>query len=160
MDVQVTPLPGIGLRRDFMTAAGRRLGVITHRDGHLDLMVTSADDPDTCVASIPLTDEESHTLADLLGAPRLVGELVEQQRGIEGITTLQVPIHSGSPFDGRTLGDTEMRTRTGVSVVAVVRDRVAHPSPDPGFAFEANDMLVVVGTPDGLEQASSLLTAG
>lgn len=160
MDVQVTSLPGIGLRRDFMTASGRRLGVITHRDGHLDLIVTSADDPDTCIASTVLTDEESHTLADLLGAPRLVGELVEQQRGIEGITTLQVPIHDGSPFDGRTLGDTAMRTRTGVSVVAVVREQTAHPSPGPEFPFETNDMLVMVGTPDGLDQASRLLTDG
>ncbi|MES9567041.1 potassium transporter TrkA, partial [Rhodococcus qingshengii] len=32
--MEVTPLPGIGTRKDFVLSSGRRVGVVTHRDGH------------------------------------------------------------------------------------------------------------------------------
>lgn len=160
VDVQVTPLPGIGSREDFTTRSGQRIGVITHRDGHVELIVSRSDDPDACVASVPLTAEESNTLASLLGAPHLVSMLAEQQRDIAGIITTQLPVQPGSPFDGRTLADTALRTRTGVSMVAVVREQVVHPSPRPDFAFAGNDLVVLVGTTDGLEAAARILDLG
>ncbi|MDQ3990357.1 MAG: potassium transporter TrkA [Actinomycetota bacterium] len=160
MDVQVTPLPGIGTREDFTARSGQRIGVITHRDGHVELIVSRSDDPDACAASVPLTAEESNTVASLLGAPHLVGQLAEQQRDIAGIVTAQLPVPPGSPFDGRTLADTALRTRTGASVVAVVRQQVVHPSPRPDFVFAGNDLVVVVGTTDGLEAATRILDQG
>jgi len=160
MDVQVTPLPGIGTREDFTVRSGQRIGVVTHRDGHVELIVARADDPDACVASTPLTTEESNTLASLLGAPHAVGQLAEQLRDIEGIVTTQVPIQPGSPFEGRTLADTRLRTRTGVSVVAVIRREVVHPSPRPDFTFAGNDLVVMVGTVDGLKDAARIIDQG
>jgi TrkA domain protein len=35
-----------------------------------------------------------------------------------------------------------------------------HPSPGPDFTFGADDILVVVGTPDGLDAAVKILTHG
>lgn len=157
MNVDVTPLPGIGTRQDFVLRAGRRIGVITHRDGRFELIVSRQDDPDNCVASIPLTPEETATLAGLLGAPQLVAHLSEEHREVSGITTRQLPV---SGFANRTLGDTAMRTRTGVSIVAVVRSGVAHPSPGPEFRFQSGDLVVVVGTATGLAAAAEILSAG
>lgn len=156
----MTPLPGIGTREDFTTRSGHRIGVVTHRDGHLELIVSRPGDPDACLASIPLLVEESKALAGLLGAPHLVGQLTEQQRELEGIITNQLPIQPGSVFDGRTLGDTAMRTRTGASVVAVIRQGLVHPSPRPDFVFQGNDMVVMVGTMEGLQAAELILEAG
>ncbi|MFD4183162.1 potassium transporter TrkA, partial [Rhodococcus sp. NPDC058514] len=68
MNVEVTPLPGIGIRKDFELSTGRRIGVVTHRDGGTDLIVSKKDDPDACAASVPLTDEEAAVLGNLLGA--------------------------------------------------------------------------------------------
>ena len=39
VDIQETNLPGVGLRHDFTTRAGRQLGVVTHRTGRRDLLV-------------------------------------------------------------------------------------------------------------------------
>ncbi len=160
MDVTVTPLPGLGTQQDFTTASQRRVGVITYRDGRLELIVSDAEDPDKVVASIALNGEEASALANLLGAPQLVAQLTEQQREVTGITTWQLAIAAGSPYDGRTLGDTEMRSRTSVSIVAVVREGTAHPSPRPEFRFEGGDLVVVVGTVDGLRAASEILEKG
>lgn len=160
MNVEVTPLPGIGTRQDFVSRSGRRIGVITYRDGHAELIVSKQDDPDSCVASIPMTIEESSTLANLLGAPHLVAQLEDQHKDVTGVTTRQLPLAPGSPFDGKTLGDTELRTRTAVSVVAVVRGGTVHPSPRPDFRFGGGDMLVTVGTAEGLARAADVIEHG
>ncbi|MEV0810484.1 potassium transporter TrkA [Micromonospora sp. NPDC050200] len=67
MDVELTPLPGIGMRRMFTTAAGRRIGVVTHHaGGRRELVYDTGDDPDaTC--SLALTRSEACALARLLG---------------------------------------------------------------------------------------------
>ena len=160
VNVEVTPLPGIGVRKDFATRNGRRIGVVTQRDGQIELIVSKSDDPDACLASLPLTADEAGALANLLGAPQLVAQLNEEHRELPGINTKQLPITSAGPFDGRTLGDTAMRTRTGVSVVAVMRAGQVHPSPTPDFTFTAGDLLVAVGTSEGLEAAAKILKHG
>lgn len=160
MHVEVTPLPGIGVRKDFALRGGRRIGVITHRDGRIELILSQADDPDACVAELPLTHEEAGALANLLGAPQLVAQLREEQSDLPGIRTGRLTIATGSPFDGRPLGETAMRTRTGASVVAVMRAGQVHPSPTPEFPVAAGDLLVVVGTAEGLDAAAKILQHG
>lgn len=160
MDVAVTQLPGLGTQQDFITRSGNRIGVITYRDGRFELIVSAPEDSDTVAASVGLTFEESSTLANLLGAPHLVAQLTEQQRDVTGVDTWQLPVNRNSPYDGRTLGETEMRTRTSTSIVAVVREGTVHPSPRPDFTFKGEDLVVIVGTADGLQAASEILERG
>ncbi|WP_378731993.1 cation:proton antiporter regulatory subunit [Nocardia brasiliensis] len=160
MNVDVTALPGIGVRKDFEVRSGRRIGVVAHRDGDIDLIVSKLEDPDACAAQIPLSIDEAAVLANLLGAPQLVSKLNDEHSDLPGITTRQLPIADESPYEGRTLGETAMRTRTKVSIVAVMRAGQLHPSPGPDFTFTAGDVLVVVGTPDGLDAAAKILTHG
>lgn len=134
--------------------------MIAHRDGEIELILSRADDPDACIASMPLTVDEAATLGSLLGTPQLVARLAEEHKDLPGITTKQLPITEGSPFDGRPLGDTEMRTRTGVSIVAVMRAGQLQPSPGPDFTLTAGDLLVTVGTSDGLQAAAKILKSG
>ncbi len=158
MNVEVTPLPGIGVRKDFALRGGRRIGVVTHRDGKIQLIISKADDPDACMAELALTAEEAGALANLLGAPQLVAQLTDEHRDLPGLHTRQIPV--GPPFDGRTLGDTALRTRTGVSVVAVMRAGHVHPSPTPDFTLTAGDLMVTVGTTEGLDHAVKILKRG
>lgn len=160
VNVEVTPLPGIGTRQDFVSRAGRRIGVITYRDGRLELIVSREDDPDACTASIPLTVDEAGALANLLGAPQLVAQLRKENDGLAGVHTKQLHMAHGSPYDGRPLGDTQLRTRTSVSVVAVVRAGTVHPSPTPDFVLGGGDALITVGTTEGLAKAADVLERG
>ena len=160
VDVEVTRLPGIGTKQEFTTAGGRRIGVLTHRDGHRELLLSEVGDPDSCSASVGLSEPECHALGTLLGAPNLVAQLQGEQQEVEGVNTAQFPVAERSPFDGRPLGETAMRTRTGASVVAVVREHAVSPSPRPDFVFRAGDLVVVVGTGEGLKQAAEILETG
>lgn len=148
------------MRKDFALRNGRRVGVINQRDGKIRLIVSKPDDPDACVAELYLTTDEASALANLLGAPQLVAQLTEEHRDLPGIHTRQLPIRDDSVFDGRPLGDTGLRTRTGVSVVAVMRAGQVNPSPSPDFTLAAGDLLVAVGTAEGLENAKKILLHG
>jgi TrkA domain protein len=64
---------------------------------------------------------------------------------------------AGSPYAGGTIADTQARTRTGVSIVAVLHNTTATPAPRPDFRFQAGDTLVVVGTAAGIKALSRLL---
>ena len=160
MNVEVTPLPGIGVRKDFALRDGRRIGVVTTRDGKLSLILSKTDDPDSTLAELPLSVDEAGALANLLGAPQLVAQLSEEQRDLPGVRTGRLSVTPGSPFDGRRLGDTAMRTRTKVSIVAVMRAGHVHPSPTPAFTLTAGDLLIVVGTTEGLDSAAKILRSG
>ncbi|MCM6772206.1 potassium transporter TrkA [Nocardia sp. CDC159] len=160
MNIEVTPLPGIGVRKEFRLSNGRRrIGVIDHKDGAIDLIVSKPGSPDAS-EQIPLSAQEAAVLANLLGAPQLVAQLQEEHRELEGLTTRQMTIRSRSPYDGRPLGDTQMRSRTTASIVAVMRAGHAVASPGPDFVFTAGDVLVVVGTAEGLAAAARILTDG
>jgi|SRR5436309_5248626 len=160
MDIQRTALPGIGLRHVFTTARHQRIGVVSHRNGRRDVVVYDPADPDTAQLTIVLTSQEATALGELLGTARIVAELTELERQVRGITSAQIPIMPGSPYDGRPLGDTQARTRTGASIVAVVRDRGVVPSPRPDFVFHAGDVIVVVGTEEGTDAVADLLANG
>ena len=140
-----------------MTSSGRTVGVVSHRNGRRDLVVYDVDDPDARLVSIPLTDDEAEALADVLGASLVLGQLAGLRQQAAGLLTEQVPITAGSPFVGRKLGDTKARTRTRASIVAVLRDREVVASPGPSFQFEANDVVVVVGTRSGLDGVTAIL---
>jgi K+/H+ antiporter YhaU regulatory subunit KhtT len=157
MNVDETPLPGIGMRKDMVISDGRRVGVVTHRDGRTELIISRLDDPDACLASIPLSGEEAAALGTLLGGHQIVTQLTEEHRDFEGVNTRQFVVEPGSRFAGHALGDTCMRTKTGASIVAVVRAGRTHASPGPDFILEGGDMLITVGSPEGLDAADKLL---
>ncbi len=158
--VEQTALPGIGVRHDLVTSAGRTVGVVSHRNGRRDLVVYDVEDPDSCVAAIPLTDDEAEALADVLGASLMLGQLAGLRSQAAGLLTEQMSIPAGSPFVGRRLGDTRTRTLTGASIVAILRDREVIASPGPSFLFEAGDVVVVVGTREGLDGVTAILASG
>ena len=158
--VERTPLPGIGLRLEISAEADHRVGVIHHADGHVELFISHPGDSDLVKASVQLTGPEISALKELLGGSAFAQELAHLRRAALGIAVDWLPIETGSPFVGRPLGDTRLRTRTGVSVVAVIRDGGVVPSPNPMFEFALGDVVVAVGTTDGLAAAEAILRTG
>ncbi|WP_298455254.1 cation:proton antiporter regulatory subunit [uncultured Cellulomonas sp.] len=160
MDIEETRLPGVGLRHELAIRGGRRVGVVSQVNGDRELVLYDQHDPDACQAVLHLTPEEASTLAELLGAPRVTERLARLREQVEGIATEGLVLAPESPYVGRTLGDAQIRTRTGVSVVAVVRHGEVSPSPAPTFRFVAGDKVIVVGTDDGVAAVHRLLADG
>lgn len=159
-EIEETALPGVGLRLEFTTEEGNRIGVVHHRTGRRELYVCPPDDPDAVALSLRLTDDERSALVDTLGGSKVVENLRDLEQRVEGLAIDWLTVDEGSPYADRTIGDARVRARTGVSVVAVIRDREAHPAPGPDFHIQAGDTLVVVGVGEGIESVRSILNAG
>jgi TrkA domain protein len=157
-DVEETQLPGLGVRYEFRTARGSRLGVVHHRTGRRELLLYDPHDPDTCRDVIALDADDSRTLAELLGGSR-VAEQMDRLQQVEGLAIDWLPVPTNSPFATGTIGDTQARTRTGVSIVAVLRGEEAFPAPGPDFGLRGGDTVLVVGTARGIEALSVMLRA-
>ena len=158
--IEKVDLPGIGVRHDLVTEGGRRISVVSHRDGERDLGVFDVDDPDACRDSIPLNDDEAAALADVLGASVMLSRLQSLSDETAGLYTEQIALPTDSPYLNRTLGDTKARTRTHASIVAIVRDGAIIPSPTPAERLRAGDVIVGVGTREGLDGVAKLLSTG
>lgn len=159
-EIHEVKLPGVGVRYEFETTEGKRIGVISHRTGLREIYVARADDPDEFERVLGLSPDDARTLAELLGATRVAEQLADLQQRIEGLVIDWLPIRGDSAYEGRSIGDARIRTRTGVSVVAIVRGEDAVPAPGPEEELHSGDYLVVVGTARGVEQAVELLRRG
>ncbi len=161
-DIQVeqTALPGIGVRHEFVTRRGRRVGVVEHRSGRRDLLLYDVRDPDATSESVSLTADEADALAEFLGVLRINERLAQLTAHVPHLVTEEVPVPHDSKFNGKTLGDTEARSRTGASIVAVLRGDEAIPSPAPDFPLRGGDKLIVVGTAEGVAGVTGILVNG
>lgn len=156
-DVSETQLPGVGVRYEFTTEADERVGVIVHRGGRREVVVYDAHDPDVCSTVMRLSVDDTRTLSELLGASRVSEVTDAVQQEIEGLAIDWLPVAADSTFVGRTIADGMIRTRTGVSIVAVIRGADTFPAPEPEFEFAAGDLAVAVGTLEGLEVVRGIL---
>lgn len=156
-EVRETLLPGVGVRHEFTTTRGERLAVLTHRTGRRELAVYDRDDPDTCTAVLHLSPADTRILAELLGASQVSEALTTVQQQVEGLSIDWPSIAAGSRFVGATITDGEFRSQTGTSIVAVIRGDTTIPAPEPDHRFEEGDVVVAIGTPDGLVQLRALL---
>ena len=157
--VEKSELPGIGVRHDLVTARGRRIGVVNFRDGRRELTIYDLEDPDSCIVSIPITDPEASTLAELLGASVVLSKLTELTDTAAGLFSEHILIPPDSIYAGQPLAATRARTRTGVSIVAIVRDKQVIPSPTPDVTIEAGDAIIAVGTRSGLDSLAELIVS-
>ena len=89
---------------------------------------------------------DSRVIAQLRRTPRL-------------LDLTWVALASESLLIGRTLGEMDIRGRTGATVVGVMRAGELHANPDIDFRFAGDDLAAVIGRPEQLT-AFQLLAAG
>lgn len=155
--IERTDLPGIGIRYDVILGNGRQIGIVAHRDGERDLAVYDEFDPDSCTALVRMSQEEAGTLAEVLGASTLISQLTGNQDSNVDLQTENFSLPARSVYAGKTLGTTEARSKTGVSIVAISRGGSVIPSPGPEAQLLAGDVLVAIGTRRGLDALGQLL---
>ncbi|MDE0654659.1 MAG: potassium transporter TrkA [bacterium] len=156
--VTETDLPGVGIRFDLQTDAGRCIGVVAHQTGRRDLVIYDERDIDRACESVELTEDEGHTLGELLGGSPVLEHLDDAVHQLEDIVISWITIDSQSALGGLTLAEAALRTRTGAGVVALVSESGSTPIPGGEERLEPGDTAVVVGVPSAVKAATRLLT--
>jgi TrkA domain protein len=158
MEIFETSLPGVGVRYEFDTDRGRKVGVLVHRDGQRELLIYSEHDCDSCDDIVHLNIQESASLVELLGGTKITERLSDIKHEVQGLSIEWVTVEAGSPLAHRTIGDGKIRTASGASVVAILRGDQSHPGPGPDFSLLPGDIVLITGSAEGVDKARHIIT--
>ncbi|MGY9074318.1 MAG: hypothetical protein ACKVHU_15370 [Acidimicrobiales bacterium] len=83
-------------RFDLETKAGRNIGVVAHQSGRRDLVIYDEQDPGRAAQSVELSEDEGHTLGELLGGSPVIERLDEAFQRVEDLAISWVTIDPSS----------------------------------------------------------------
>jgi TrkA domain protein len=161
VDLRETRLPGVGVKYAFRTARGSRLSVIIHNDGQREIYFYSRADDDEPTAVIELHDDEARQLGAIIGGayerPRIVEEL---EMALGELQIEWIPVPDTSPAIGHTLAELGLRAKTGVTVIAILREPEPVSGAQPDDIIQKGDTLVAVGKAGQFSEFRRLLAQG
>jgi K+:H+ antiporter subunit KhtT len=161
VDVEETRLPGIGSKFTLRLDAGGRLAVILHNDGKRELYYFRRAADEEPRAVITLDDDEARQLGAVVGGayerPKIVEDL-EMALGELQIEWLPVP--DDSPWISHTLAECGFRAKTGITVIAILRQPEPVTGAQPADTIERGDTLVTVGKAGQYPEFRRLLSRG
>jgi TrkA domain protein len=145
-ELKETRLPGVGVMYSLKTAHGSRIAVVQHVDGMRELYVFSRAGDEEPRAVIQVEDDEARQLGAVLGGayerPKIVEDL-EMALGELAIEWITVP--PGSVAVGHTLAECGFRARTGITIIAILREPEPITGAQPDDVIQEGDVLVTVG---------------
>lgn len=83
----------------------------------------------------------------------------ELHRFVRGLELEVFQVQEGSAVAGRTIAETELRSKTGATVLAVQSGAQLNSNPQPGTLLTAGDLVLLFGTPEQLAKASWLFSS-
>ena len=153
MDISETDLPGVGKRFELPVHDGSALVVVIHNTGKHEIFKKDHADADAD-RIVELSESEAEAFGSILEDVHFQpAEMDMSSTMIGGDTVIEwYTLDDDSPLVDSTLEASNIRDKTGVTVIAVERGPDAYPSPEPEFTFESGDTLVTIGRSD--EQAA------
>lgn len=141
-------LPGIGRRYDLADMDGAEVSVVIHHSGRRDLYLIDDDEP---AAARSFTDSQARHLGAVLGGAYFQPAVVDEMEAVIGGLLIDwVGLEAQSRGANRSIAELEIRRRTRMTVVAILRDHVPLVAPEPTEVLRPGDRLVVVGRQEDL----------
>jgi TrkA domain protein len=160
-ELRETRLPGVGTKFAFKTDHGARVAVIQHVDGTRELYVFRRAGDDEPTAVLQLEDDEARQLGAVLGGAYERPKIVEDLEMALGELAIEwVPVPPGSPAIGHTLADCGFRARTGITIIAILREPEPVTGAQPTDVIQEGDTLVTVGKLGQYREFRRLLAEG
>jgi TrkA domain protein len=146
-ELSQTRLPGVGVKYTCLTAHGGRLTVILHNEGQREIYWFRHADDDEPEAVIALEDDEARQLGAIIGGAYERPKVVEELEMAFGELSIEwIPVPDTSPAIGKSLAECAFRQRTGITIIAILREPEPVAGAQPGDVVQAGDTLVTVGT--------------
>ena len=146
VDLRETRLPGVGVKYTFRTAQGGRVAVILHIDGQREIYYYPRETDDEPAAVVELHDDEARQLGAVLGGAYERPKIVEDLEMALGELTIEwVPVPDSSPWIGKTLAESGFRAKTGITIIAILREPEPVAGAQPQDVIQRGDTLVTVG---------------
>ena len=159
LEVRETRLPGVGTKFTLRTHRGEKLSSVVHVNGMREIYHYPHVDEEPHV--ITLNDEESRQLGAILGGvvyrPQLVKDL---EVALKDLVMEWIELPATSPLVGLTVATCRIRSTTGATIVAILRESGSLATPHPDELLRADDTLVVIGRPSSFDEINRLVAEG
>jgi TrkA domain protein len=124
---------------------GAKVTVILHNDGLREIYWFRRGDEEPR-AVIRLDDDEARQLGAVLGGAYERPKIVEDLEMALGDLLIEwIPIPEDSPAIGKTLAELAFRQKTGITIIAILREPEPITGAQPHHVLEPGDTLVTVG---------------
>jgi TrkA domain protein len=161
VELRETRLPGVGFKFAFRTAQGGRVSVILHNDGQREIYFYRRGEDEEPTAVIELHDDEARQLGAILGGAYERPKIVEELEMALGELQIEwIPVPDTSPAIGHTLAECGLRAKTGVTVIAILREPEPVSGAQPDDFIQKGDTLVAVGKAGQFSEFRRLLAEG
>ncbi len=161
VELRETRLPGVGVKYGFRMDDGGRLAIILHNDGRREIYYFRHETDDEPRAVIRLDDDEARQLGAVIGGayerPKIVDDL---EMALGELLVEWVPVPDTSPAIGRSLAECAFRARTGITIVAILREPEPVAGAQPSDVIQQGDTLVTVGKAGQYSAFAKMLAAG
>ncbi|MFA9557533.1 cation:proton antiporter regulatory subunit [Evansella sp. AB-rgal1] len=157
MQVKMADLPGIGKKISFITAEESMIVLIVHHTGKRELYFFHDQDNDEADFSINLTANETRELgAQLLGAVFQPVDSDKMKMLKSQIVTEWIKLDQDSIIVNKTIGQSEVRKKTGVSIVGIFRKDDVIASPDIDEMLLEGDTVMAIGKQEEITKFEQL----
>jgi len=161
-DIRESDLPGIGRKFQIVTRSGDRLTIIVHDDGRREIYHADPDDPDNWISMVTLDDTEARQVAGIVGGLVYRPQSLESvQVALNKLVIEWYRVEPHSPCIGRTIGELEIRRKTGATVIAVIeKDQTQSINPGPDYVIKPDTVLVLMGEREHINAFLALVKSG
>ncbi len=147
MKVRTTELPGIGKSYALTTAEGARIVAIMHHAGRREIYYFKDPDQDEPDLSFSLNDEEARQISTiLLGVDYQPVSENRMEMLLKSVRIDWLQVEPGSFLAQKTIVESQIRTRTGTTIIAIQRGVEMIGSPDIKEKILPGDTLMCIGT--------------
>lgn len=146
-------LPGVGKKYTLKLGEESTLDIVVHEDGRREIYYEEAGkEPVVITLSDELARKVGLILAGAYFKPTPVEALSSALAGRVKIEWIRV-----GKGAGRTIGELDIRRRTGASVIAIVRGEETIPNPSADTEIKAGDVLIAAGKLEEIQKLKELV---
>ena len=156
--VRESDLIGIGKKFQIETEAGDNMVVVIHDDGRRELYRYDDEENESrCVMT--LSDEESRQMAGIIGGLSYKPKALETiEVALDDLIIEWYKVEGDAGSIHKTIGQLEVRQRTGASIIAAIHESETVINPGPDYLIVTGTTLVVAGKRNHIKLLKEILT--
>ncbi|WP_456474251.1 cation:proton antiporter regulatory subunit [Candidatus Pyrohabitans sp.] len=152
-EIYEAELPGVGKKYTLKLGEDRTLDIVVHEDGRREIYYEEAGKEPVIIS---LSDELARKVGLILaGAYFKPAPMEVLSSALAGRVKIEwIRVRTGA---GRTIGELDIRRRTGASVIAIVRGEDTIPNPNAATEIKAGDVLIAAGKLEEIQKLKELV---